>query len=112
MEMPPVCPECGERPVTRADFLCGWCRANRDGKKFPSARVHCVQIEQYDENEAPANRILDIARVGDVVFFDLLEVDEKTFSRDARLHACSGHTIDTLVKALNALGWKITLEEE
>lgn len=105
----PICPECKDKPIMSdgSDYLCRWCRLAKDGKLYNGGKVHSVQVEHYDESYAPAERILDLARVGDVLFFDLLEYEETTYERRAKVRAHSGYTIEALDRAFRALGLKI-----
>jgi hypothetical protein len=113
MKLPPVCPECQDRPVYKDDFLCGWCRADRDGTSHQrDGSVRSVEIEHYDERTAPPDRILNVGRVGEVVFLDLLQINkEDMWTQERSVRAVSGHKIGELVRALQALGWKITVGE-
>lgn len=105
-----ICPECNEKPIASGsdDFLCVWCRSEKDGKPVGvPGQIYSVQVKHYDDNIAPPDKILDIARVGGndpIIFFDLLEYEERTWDREAKCRAQSGVHEDVLVRALIALG--------
>jgi hypothetical protein len=109
----PMCPECDERPVNPEsdDFVCAWCRARKDGRMLKSpGQIYSVMVENYDENVAPPDRLLEVARTGGgngyepTIFIDVLEYEESTWDRKAKRRAIAGFTEESLVKALIALG--------
>lgn len=87
------------------------CRAVREGRDPNDlGKIYCVRVQQYDEKASPPDRIVEIACVGEVVFVDVFEYEEKSRTQEARNRGTVGINAEPLVRALIAIGvpveWK------
>lgn len=95
------CGECSSAEAMADDYLCIACRARKDGE----GQLYEAVLQHSDDRVAPPENIMTMARVGDRVYLDICEYDERTRENKRVIKAGFSVTARDLKKALDALGF-------
>jgi hypothetical protein len=93
------CAEC-KADAREDDYLC---RAHRTAKDLAGGNLYEVSVESYDENVAPPESLMKIARVGDTIFFEMVSNDEVYGEAHTQHIAAFGVKLADLKQALEAV---------
>lgn len=94
------CADCTNQRAMENDYLCFPCRKRKEGDK---GELYEVSIERAREKFAPPEDLMRLTRIGDEVFFEVIDYIEDHLETRQRLVWSYSVNLRNLKQALDAL---------